>query len=432
MASIIYLVVAQIAVMATLTSSSNRIHGLSSGSFPATPCGVQQYIDVTPLLEPSAAAPFAEAVQQTGAALCQAGCGLGSGKFPTTPCGVQHYIDVTPLLEPSAAAPLAAAVQQTGAALCQAGCGLCSGNFPTTPCGIHPLIDVTPLLEPSAAAPFAAAVQQIGAALREVGWFYAAGVSVLPPDYIRGIYSYLGKAHALSAAEKYKYRQRGGLGSYSGPDVGEPELKYDESDAYPTVRGWSYSRIRFSLGDASGISLDERYPPAEVLSPSFAPTMEELYGRQDVLGRALMRGLEAALKLPNDTLLGRFEGGDFGTIRLLHYPAVNNSQGDEAAAVNKGIVVEATGSADKAGGLEIGIGPHTDLEVVTMIHQDAPGLQFMRRAPSGIGHAKEWFDAPVSLEADVSMRPSIYEGTGLGLGGGLHGRGKGRDGRENR
>jgi isopenicillin N synthase-like dioxygenase len=96
------------------------------------------------------------------------------------------------------------------------------GSFPTTPCGVHPLIDVTPLLKPSAAAPFNAAVQQMGAALREVGWFYAAGVPMLPPDYIRGIYAYLGKAHALSAAEKYKYRQRGGLGSYSGPDVGEP------------------------------------------------------------------------------------------------------------------------------------------------------------------------------------------------------------------
>lgn len=244
--------------------------------------------------------------------------------------------------------------------------GLTSDSFPTTPCGVHPLIDVTPLLEPSAAAPLDGAVQQMGAALREVGWFYAAGVSMLPPDYIRGIYAYLGRAHALPAAEKYKYRQRGGLGSYSGPDVGEPELNYDAGASRATVRGWDYSRSRFSLGDAGGVSLAERYPPAAVLSPPFAPTMDELYERQDLLGRALMRGLEAALALPAETLVGQFDGGDFGTIRLLHYPAVGAPRGGAAtgAAGNDG-AVGGDGAAGRDGGaaLEHGISPHTDFEV---------------------------------------------------------------------
>jgi isopenicillin N synthase-like dioxygenase len=304
--------------------------------------------------------------------------------------------------------------------------GLAGGSFPTTPCGVHPLIDVTPLLEPSAAAaPLAVAVQQMGAALRQVGWFYAAGVSMLPPDYIRGIYAYLGRAHALSPADKYRYRQRGGLGSYTGPDVGEPELNYDGSASAATVRAWDYSRGRFSLGEVGTVPLADRYPPAAVLSPPYASTCDELYERQDMLGRALMRGMEAALELPAGALLGKFEGGDFGTIRLLHYPAV----GGEAAAGATGRSDQPAGSASGAAGeansagraagiagagaLEHGISPHTDFEVFTLMHQDAPGLQFMRRAPGGQGHAKEWVDAPVRLGPNAEHDNA---GVGSGLG----------------
>ena len=54
---------------------------------------------------------------------------------------------------------------------------------------------------------------------------------------------------------------------------------------------------------------------------------------------ALLGGFEAALGVPPRTLRDMFDGGDFGTIRLLHYP------GDAAAA---------EGST--------GIGAHTDEE----------------------------------------------------------------------
>lgn len=39
-----------------------------------------------------------------------------------------------------------------------------------------------------------------------------------------------------------------------------------------------------------------------------------------MLGRALLGGLEEALRMERGALLSLFEGGDFGTIRLLDYP----------------------------------------------------------------------------------------------------------------
>jgi len=271
----------------------------------------------------------------------------------------------------------------------------CRG-YNTTPCGVHPLIDVIPLLDGGSCSTTAS---HIGAALREVGWFYAAGASVLPPEYICQIYAYLARAHALPASVKHVYRQRGGLGSYSGPDVGEPELNYDAGATDATVRGWDYSRSRFSLGAGAAVPPAERYPPAEVLSPPFSVVLDELYERQDTLGRALLRGVEAALAMPADSLLGQFEGGDFGTVRLLHYPALVD--GDPTRAGTSSIDAHgAQPSADVGDTLGYGIGAHTDFEVFTLMHQDAPGLQFLRRAPGGVGHVPEWVDAPV--------RPCVY------------------------
>lgn len=254
--------------------------------------------------------------------------------------------------------------------------GLCTASrFPRTSCG-HPLVDVAPLLH---GGDVSATVGHLRAALHERGYFYAANVDVLPEAYIRSIYEYSRKAHALPAAVKSRYRQRGGTGAYSGPDIGQLELQYEASGSPAAVCGWDYSRTRFTLaadeadgpGSTGGdLSRDARYPSAEELEPLFASTLDELYSRQDRLAVALLGGFEAALGLPPRTLRDMFEGGDFGTIRLLHYP------GDAAAA---------EGST--------GIGAHTDFECFTLMHQDAPGLQLMPRAPGG-GH-DAWIEAPV-------------------------------------
>ena len=87
--------------------------------------------------------------------------------------------------------------------------------YPRTPCG-HPLIDVSPLLHGGDAT---LTVKHLWAALEQCGYFYAANVDVLPESYIRSIYDYSQLCHALPSAIKEKYKQRGGTGVYSGPDI---------------------------------------------------------------------------------------------------------------------------------------------------------------------------------------------------------------------
>lgn len=220
--------------------------------------------------------------------------------------------------------------------------GLCTATrssswYARTSCG-HPLIDIAPLLHGGDAS---VTVSHLRAALHQRGYFYAANVDVLPEAYIRSIYEYSQKAHALPAAVKARYRQRGGTGAYSGPDVGQLELQYEASGSPAAVCGWDYSRTRFTLAaeeaeevqgaeeaqEAGGDpSRDTRYPSAQELEPLFASTLDEMYTRQDRLAVALLGGFEAALGLPPHTLRAMFDGGDFGTIRLLRYP------GDAAAA----------------------------------------------------------------------------------------------------
>lgn len=153
--------------------------------------------------------------------------------------------------------------------------------YPTTGDG-HPLVDCHPLLTASSPAARAEAVSHLGAALRHRGFFYAANVSALPGTYLREVYDFAQRAHALPASVKHAYRQRGGLGSYSGSDVGEPELRYDPGAAAATVRGWDYSRSRFTIASSQGDGGASRYPPASVLAPSYAETRSTR--RQDAFG----------------------------------------------------------------------------------------------------------------------------------------------------
>lgn len=167
----------------------------------------------------------------------------------------------------------------------------------------------------------------------------------------------------------------------SGPDIGQEELKYEADGPPATVRGWDYSRTRFTLASDSDadvaasnddLASDRRYPTEAELKPLFAKTLDDLYSRQDRLAAALLTGFEAALELPSRTLTDMFEGGDFGTIRLLHYPGDARIQADAR---------------------QVGIAAHTDFECFTLMHQNAAGLQLMPRSPEG-GHGP-WIDAPV-------------------------------------
>lgn len=287
--------------------------------------------------------------------------------------------------------------------------------FSPSPCDSHhPLVDISAL---KAGCQYA--TSDLRRALFSHGYFYATNVAELPATYIQSLYVYSARCHSLSLDIKRKYRQRdGGTGAYSGPDIGQPELQY-EAGVDARVCAWDYSRAQFSLastascdegyvsregyvvvsGDDSndGGNVDHRYPATNEIDPPFATVLDDCYTRQNALARVILGGFERALDLPSNTLLDMFEtddGGDFGTIRLLHYPGCGEQEdtlgGDSSISIT---TAEMT----------TGISAHTDFECFTLMHQSAPGLQILpRRRPdvnddysSGGGHYHEWMDMPV-------------------------------------
>lgn len=259
-----------------------------------------------------------------------------------------------------------------------------------TSCG-HPIIDVRKLKAGSVKA-----TADLRTAMYNYGYFYAANVEELPAEFIHSIYVYAERCHALPADVKHKYRQRGGTGAYSGPDVGQPELQYETGGVAARVCGWDYSRTRFSLGDGA-TECESRYPSASEIDPPFARILDECYSRQDELGRVLLGAFERALELPSRTLLDLFDSdrGDFGTIRLLHYPG-SGGDGADAAALAQDTT---------------GIGAHTDFECFTLMHQNARGLQLLppRRGRGADNVHADWIDAPVRASEFVVILGDMLE-----------------------
>lgn len=238
----------------------------------------------------------------------------------------------------------------------------------------HPVVDVSPVLLPGH-PDRATTVRQIGSALRGRGYFYCQNVDVLPASYISEVYEYSKRLHDLPTAVKKEYAQTDGHGAYSGQDIGQNELAYDPGTV-ATVRAWDYSRTRFTLTKGPGLgaqadSKGNRYPDASVVSPPYVEFLDSLYERQNVLGHALLGAFAECLGLPTGTFQDMFTdgaGGDFGTIRLLSYPGATPEDAERAS---------------------VGISAHTDFEAFTLMHQDAPGLQFIPASGEG------WVDAPV-------------------------------------
>jgi len=256
----------------------------------------------------------------------------------------------------------------------------------------HPVVDVGGLLPKvtgsvGSGQRRAGAIMQLRAALLGgPGYFYAANVDVLPADYIQEVYGYARRLHELPHSIKNQFAGQGGSAqvgaTYSGADVGEPELAYNPKDI-ATVRSWDYSRLPWGSNQA-------RYPK---VTPDFKTTLDELYHRQNSVASALLEAFAEILELPHNTFTKHFEAGDLGTIRLLHYPG-----GDEP------------GVADA----NIGIAPHTDFEVFTLMHQNAPGLQFLP-ASATTGRTSDsdgallWIDAPVRKAEFVVILGDVLE-----------------------
>jgi len=217
------------------------------------------------------------------------------------------------------------------------------------------------------------------------GYFYAANMdAALPADYIQKVYGFAHKLHSLPLDVKKRFIGLGGSSTagavYSGADAGQPELAYDPG-TQASVRAWDYSRSRLRATAAAG----PKYPDTD---PPFHAVLDELYERQNVLGAVLMSAFAEILSLPKDAFSKHFLSGDLGTIRLLHYP------GEEEP------------------GADVGIAPHTDFEAFTLMHQDAPGLQFLpaHYESKGLSPAElPWVDAPVRDSEFVVILGDVME-----------------------
>jgi isopenicillin N synthase-like dioxygenase len=217
---------------------------------------------------------------------------------------------------------------------------------------------------------------------------------------------------ALPVEEKKCFLGTGGSATagatYSGLDAGQAEPAYDPTQT-ASVRSWDYARP--ALPRAGDLTARPQLPWP---TPTFRDTIDELYDRQNLLGVALLEAFAEVLDLPRHTFAEHFQAGDMGTIRLLSYPG-EHDDGD--------------GEGQRAGeATDVGIAPHTDFEVFTLMHQSAPGLQFLPVASAppqlqqqGQGQQKEeeeeeeeaeeeeWVDAPVVASDFVVIVGDVLE-----------------------
>lgn len=280
----------------------------------------------------------------------------------------------------------------------------------------HPVIDLSTVLnaasvEPSVgdAAPrgeHATTLSAMRTALTQHGYFYASGVApVLPEALISSTYAFAERLHNLPLSTKELYARPEGSGEtvngiYSGTDVGATEPAY-EVGTLSLVRSWEYSRTRRPDGaaDSDGFPQAETQGWGDHGDGTYLAMLDNLYAQQDELARALMLAFAEMFALPRRTFLQHFDGGDLGTIRLLRYPGPAPEGGTGAALPSAAAALDGKTLA--------GISAHTDFEAFTLMHQDAPGLQFLRplspesaAAPAGPSAGppaatREWVDAPV-------------------------------------
>jgi len=178
--------------------------------------------------------------------------------------------------------------------------------------------------------------------------------------------------------------------------VGVSEPSYD-GVSKSTASAWDYSRVAASRLQNGW---DSALPSGTVAS------FDSLYLKQDVCGAAVLRAVAEVLALPLDT----FEappGSDLGTIRLISYPGRPAEQDGWTMANSNSGDHHWTYTDEEEEEANVGIAPHTDFEAFTLMHQDAPGLQLLRRDQLARGPEAEWYDAPVGPEFVV--RQSVWK-----------------------
>jgi isopenicillin N synthase-like dioxygenase len=236
-----------------------------------------------------------------------------------------------------------------------------------------PLIDIAPLFtedQPSRQN----CIEQIKQACLTVGFFGAKGAC--SQDLLDRVYRQSAAFHSLSDTDKRPYYSlekvitRGWVPLHEEPAYEPGTISHVES---------------FDLG----LHLppdDPDYVESPLLGanvyPNLAGFQEDIdayYAEINRMGSALLEAFAEMLGLERHTFRQMSTRRAGSKMRLLHYPG---SDGQDEKPTGKG----------STEGVKVGISSHSDFEMLTVMHQNAPGLQLMSR--SG-----EWIDVPVIPDA---------------------------------
>jgi isopenicillin N synthase-like dioxygenase len=231
-----------------------------------------------------------------------------------------------------------------------------------------PVIDIAPLFTEDESSR-ARCIQQIKHACLTVGFFGAKGAC--SQDLINRVYRQSAAFHSLSDADKRPYYSlekvitRGWVPLHEEPAYEPGTISHVES---------------FDLG----LHLppdDSDYVESPLLEPNVYPNLigfqediDTYYATINRIGSVLLEAFAEMLELERDTFRRMSTRRAGSKMRLLHYPGANK-QIDSSKE-----------------GIKVGISSHSDFEMLTIMHQNAPGLQLLSRDG-------EWVDVPVIADA---------------------------------
>ncbi|MBD2000182.1 isopenicillin N synthase family oxygenase [Leptolyngbya sp. FACHB-541] len=236
-----------------------------------------------------------------------------------------------------------------------------------------PIIDIAPLFTEDQSSR-QHCIDQIKHACLTVGFFGAQGAC--SQDLISRVYRQSAAFHSLSDADKRPYYSlekvitRGWVPLHEEPAYEPGTISHVES---------------FDLG----LHLppdDPDYMESPLLEPNVYPDLigfqediDTYYAEINRMGSALLEAFAEMLGLERNTFRQMSTRRAGSKMRLLHYPGADDQdrQPEESSSPE---------------GVKVGISSHSDFEMLTIMHQNAPGLQLLSRAG-------EWVDVPVIPDA---------------------------------
>jgi isopenicillin N synthase-like dioxygenase len=230
-----------------------------------------------------------------------------------------------------------------------------------------PIIDISPLFSGhSGFSERQNCIDQIRQACLTTGFFAAKGTSI-SRALIEQVYQQSAAFHQLDPETKQPYRS-------STQAISRGWVPLHEEPAYQPGTIAHVEAFDMGLHLLPG---DPDYASSPLLGSNVYPdligfreTVDAYYTQANQLGHVLLEAFAEMLKLERYRFSHMSTRRAGSTLRLLHYP----------------------GSQQPLNGANVGISAHSDFEMLTIMHQNAPGLQLMTRDG-------EWVDAPVLPDA---------------------------------